>query len=111
MRPTHTEFEDYFRFHAQAAQAEKEMKPLKAKILAWLEDGNASPADLPYLAVIRTQQRTQWDWKGALQRVLKGILRADAKVEARMTEIEQGFDKQPVTMLCVEINHSYAAKQ
>lgn len=111
-RPTHSEFEDFFRLHGAIAAAEKEIKErgLKDKIKAWIREGNASPADLPYLCVIRTQNRKKSDWKGACARVLFRMFRSQPKVDAEMDKIDSGFETEPVENLCVEINHEYAAK-
>ncbi len=89
MRPTHAEFEDYFRLHAQIASAEKEIKErgLKEKIRAWLAEGNASPEDLPYLAVLENRKKPM-DWKGVVTRLLWSMFRSKKKVEERMKEYE-----------------------
>lgn len=109
-RPTHTDFVEYMECHARAAQAEARMKVLRERILPHLQEGHESPRDLPYMVKLRIQERTQFDWKGALFKVLKGILRSEKKVFARMTKIESKFEVTEVPALVVVINEQYAAK-
>jgi len=111
MRVTHAEFVEYFECHARAHAAEARMKELRERILPHLQEGNASPIDLPYKLTVRTSNRTKYDWKGALAKVLKGLLRSEKKVAERMVKIEAEFEVVETPSLVVSVNDQYAAEE
>jgi hypothetical protein len=98
---------EYLELHAQAAIAEKRLTELRAILKPLLAEGEVSPADLPYLLTLRTQERTQPDYRSPLYRLLKrtiGKVRADKRIAA----IEAAFGCITVEQLCVTQNQAYA---
>ncbi len=105
-----TDCEDYIRFHAQHAELEKKLKPLKEKILPLIEKGAVSPVDLPYLLVNRPQTRSQPDWKGLVLRLFCKLLGSKKRGQAEFERIDNGWPTKEVPSLCVEKNLAYAVK-
>lgn len=100
---------EYFRLHAEHAALEKQLKPLKEKLLQQLIDGAASPSELPLLLVNRPQKRALPNWRDVCLSLLKKI-RSKKSAEDRLQEIENGFPSKDVPALHVIPNPGFIGK-
>lgn len=101
--------ETYIRLHAQAALLEKEMKPLKEKLLPLIVDGAVSPADLPFVLVNKPQNRKERDWEGFVTKLLRSIFGSTKRAKAEFEKIEARWPEKKIPALHVEKNPAYAA--
>lgn len=100
---------EYIRLHAQAAELEKKMKPLKEKILPALVAGGTSPDDLPFLLVNKPQNRKERDWEGFVLKVLKPIFGSLKRAKAEFEKLDARWPEKKVPALHVEKNPAFAA--
>lgn len=101
--------EEYIRLHAQAATIEKQMVPLKEKILPALVAGAISPAELPFLLVNQPQNRAQKDWPGVVLRLLTAVL-GRTRGAGEFKRLDAKWKTKEIPSLCVVKNVAYAAQ-
>lgn len=99
---------EFLELHAKAASAAKRMKELRPALLSALQEGETSPADLPYLLELGNQARTEKDYETPLRRLLKRLY-GKVRGEKRMQQIEAKFGHTDVPTLNVKKNDAYAA--
>jgi len=100
---------EFLELHAQAATATKRMEELRPGLLLSLQEGETSPADLPYILTLGNQHRTVKDYLAPLQRLLRRTL-GKVRASKRLAQIEAKFGHTDVPTLNVKVNAAFAVE-